>query len=329
MANGESQESRILQRIELLLSRYHERDLAYDLDVVSDYYAFLADRIDYEHMHVDSARPLLETFESVFLWMKDALLQYPETIRQQVLDIIEEKQLCEIISIIANLSDSHLRRLQRRGFLGRLPRLNSFLGISFVLPPKERDYLSPTKLFDAKLGLKRLSQILRFASTVKVTDYDETFRDFRDNYDPNLIDKDKLLALTHILRVQLNEAPESRHTKLVLERLDAIESELKKSRVRWGIVITGFFVLYGFFADIETLHPGAFNRATQTVKNILNVLHQDGGVQKATPRIGQSQSRSPDDDDRVPPKQTGLLTEEIKIRDDENDEPENDPDAVV
>lgn len=316
-ANDDAVRSRrLLSRVQLMFSRYYDGDISHDLETVAEYYSHLADNIDYEAFRITANRELLDSFESVFLWLQDKLLAYPEAIRTQILEIVREKQLCEIVGIVANLSERHLSHLRRQGLFRRLPSIYSFFGFTLALPRQEREYLTEPKLFDAKMALKRLSQIIRFAATVNVVDYDEAFRDFRNNYDPNLVDKHKLLALINILRVQINNVPDEDHKKLVLEKLEGLESELKRPNVRWGVVITGFFILLGFLADLKTLSPQIYDEPKRTVESILNVLHSDGVVQQSRPRLLGGPDGKPNDhgDGANDPHESAILTEPPRLR---------------
>jgi len=303
----------------MLFSRFYDGDISHDLETVAEYYSHLADNIDYESFRITANRELLESFESVYLWLQDKLLAYPETIRNQILEIVREKQLCEIVGIVANLSDSHLSQLRRQGFFRRLPAIYSLFGFTFALPRAEREYLTEPKLFDAKMSLKRLAQIIRFAATVNVVDYDESFSDFRNNYNPNLIDKHKLLALINILRVQVQATPDEAHKKLIVEKLEGLESELKRSKVRWGVVITGFFILLGFLADVKTLNPNIYDKPKQTVESILAILHSDGVVQNSRPRLLGDPDGKPDDQpDHRTPHESAMLSVPPRLKNEEN-----------
>lgn len=263
--------------IQTLFRRGIEHDLPEDLRYVSDYYSYLADSIDHNKPEVTADRELIELFESVSLWLHDKLLSYPESVRHQVSDIFRSKDLCQVFAIISSLTEKEFRTM-RRERIGRPFPISLFL--RWFFPILEDPNLTLAQLFEAKMALRRLAQILKFASSLDVVDYDETLRDFKNNYDPNLVDKNKLLALISLLRVQLSAVQEEDHRDKLSEKLDSLEAELKKPRVRWGIVITGFFILFGFLADLKTLHPTVYVQPLRTVETILSVLHQDGQVQK-------------------------------------------------
>ena len=117
-----------------LFSKYVDEDLTDNLRYISQYYSYLADSIDYQKFIINADSELIESFESVYLWLKEKLLLYPDSIRHQVEEIFEEKKLCEIFAIISNLDQSHVKEIKLNRFLKRLPKFYSLLGIKFAIP---------------------------------------------------------------------------------------------------------------------------------------------------------------------------------------------------
>ncbi len=274
-------------QIQNLFSRYFDRDPTENLRYVSEYFGYLADAIDYERFSINADKELVDSFESIYLWLQDELLYYPESIRNQVIEIVKNKELCEIFAIISNLSKEDLVKIWKRKKFKHNPILLLLLMFnrSFVLPPGDKEYITSTKLFDAKMGLRRLSQIVKFTSSQKLFDYDENFKDFKSNYDPNLINKNKIVTLINLLRVEAANIPDEENKKKLFEKLDNLESEVKRPKVRWAIVITGFFVIFGFLSDLKTLNPTMYERSLKIAESIISVLHQDGLVQKSQPAL--------------------------------------------
>ena len=65
---------------------------------------------------------------------------------------------------------------------------------------------------------------------VVLVDYDETLGDFKDNFDPNIVDKTKLLTLVNYLHVQVNSiSDEAVRTRLTTKLAD-LEAEIRKPR---------------------------------------------------------------------------------------------------
>src|SRR5262245_54256447 len=109
-------DARILSRVKALFAGYGRIDSRHDLEAVAEYYSYLADHINYEMFEVSTSRALLETFEAVFLWLKDELKAYPDAIGIQVEEIMVSKRLCEVFGVIATISDDHLMALSRRNW---------------------------------------------------------------------------------------------------------------------------------------------------------------------------------------------------------------------
>ena len=88
------------------------------------------------------------------------------------------------------------------------------------------------------------------------------------------------MAFINLLRVEINQHPESVEKNTIIERLESVERELRKPKVRWGIVITGFFMLFGFLADLKTLNSETYAHAYKIVNTILETMHCDGRVNR-------------------------------------------------
>ena len=67
--------------------------------------------------------------------------------------------------------------------------------------------------------------------------------------------------------------------------MDNIETELRRSKVRWGIVITGFFILFGFFADLKTIAPETYKEPYAIIQKVLATIHEDGVVSGKPPQL--------------------------------------------
>ena len=93
------------------------------------------------------------------------------------------------------------------------------------------------------MSLKRISQILKYARTINISDYDESFNDFRTHYDPNIINKNKIFTLINYFRVQLEHIPDENQRKIISDKIDSLEAELRRPKVRWAVIFTGFFIL--------------------------------------------------------------------------------------
>lgn len=271
--------------IEHLFSQHHQEDPSRDLLYISKYFLYLSNTIDYQKFIIGADIEFIDSFESVYLWLQEKLLIYPESIRRQVYEIYTTKKLCEIFAIISNLNEQHVREIRRNRFVRKLPKLYSFLGIKLMLPLSDNEIINSNKIFDAKMALKRLSQIIKYASSISVIDYDESINEFKDHYDPNIINKNKILTLINYLRVQIDQIPDEKTRIKISEKLESLEAEIKRPKVRWAVVFTGFFVLFGFVADLKTIDSDIYSKPLKTVEAIISLLHEDGKVQNSHPQL--------------------------------------------
>jgi hypothetical protein len=275
----------IKQGIDFLFSI--PRDISRELKSISEYYSFLADKINPKTFSIEIRQDLIQCFEAVYLLLMDKLQFYPETIKDQVSNINKEHHICEIMAVAGSVDPSDLNRIKFRSSLQTIADIIPFLLRSFKVSINNGEYIDITRksLFTLKVSLNRMSSILNYASTIELADYDESFYKFRKSYDPDLIDKNKLLAFINILRVQINSNPDSNEKSIIVEKLDSIEKELRRSKVRWGIVITGFFILFGFFADLKTIAPDIYKEPYAVIQRVLATIHEDGVVSGKPPQL--------------------------------------------
>ncbi len=296
----------------------NERDLSRDFKYISDYYRYLAKCIDYQKFSINSDIELLEEFEAVHLWLQEKLLLFPDIIRKQVDEIFTDQKLCDVVSFMTNMSEEHVYEIQRNKKFRRFPKLYSFLGVKLILPNEQSELIKEDTFFAVKMALSRLSQILKYASSVNVSNYDETIHEFKDHYNPELINKNKILTLINYLRVQIGNNPENENLEKISRRLDSLEAEIQRPKVRWALVITGFFVLMGFLADLKTLEPNIYSEPFKTIESIIHVIHADGLVQESMSKNliehkkseNHSNSQWPEEDPPIPRKETEI--KEIK-----------------
>lgn len=280
------------------------RDISDELKDIAKYYSFLAEKINPKTFSIEIRKDLIQCFESVYLLLIDKMQIYPDAIRNQVSNINRENHICDIMAVAGSIEPADLNRIKFRSSFQVIADIIPFIGRSFRISIDNGEYVDITRksLFKLKVSLNRLSSILNYAATIKLADYDESFYKFRKSYNPELIDKNKLLAFINILRVQINNNPDSKEKSVIVEKLDNIETELRRSRVRWGIVITGFFILFGFFADLKTIAPDIYKEPYAIVQKVLATIHEDGVVSGKPPQLLENK-RSDDTSEKEPIEQ--------------------------
>ena len=284
-----------------LFSKYVSRDLAEGLSDIANFFSFLSERIVPNRLVVEVPHDLLERFEPVYLLLLDKLNLYPPTIRAQVEEIARQSNVCDLMAIAGVFQSRGRNRMRLPGFWRSLLHSISIdVGVKVTLNDNTTLRVTSDTLFRLQVALRRLAVIVRYATSIEFVDYDETFHKFKRNYDPDLMDRSKLLALVNILRMEINAHPTSDEKSLLLTKLEHIEQELKRQKVRWGVVITSFFIIFGFLADLKTLNPRVYEKPCQIVQQILSVLHTDGLVSNKPPQllaVRQEEHPPPLDDD--------------------------------
>ena len=130
--------------------------------------------------------------------------------------------------------------------------------------------------------------------------------------------------MVNYLRVQASSISDEAVRARLTNKLADLEAEIRKPKVRWGIVITGFFILFGFLADLKTVYPTIYDKPLKTVTSILLVLHKDGLVSsKEQPLLSEGEPLENEDDDtgEIPnPRPANLPNRGVRLREDGEDE---------
>lgn len=317
--NSKTELDRIKLHIDLMFSKYIEHEPAEDIETISEYFQFIRKKIDHNKGEVDIDQTLIEQFEAICLLLKDRLLLYPEPLRIQVIDILKDDKLTQFFGVLATLDEDERLRLRRLhnldgfiyGILRLFGRIPSPSGISIY-----KLGLTPEGLLNTKIALNRLSQILKYAATIELLDYDTGQSEFREHYDPDLVEKPKLIALINILRVQAKSIPDKEIRDKISERVDQLENEVRKRKPRWGRIIAGFFILFGFISNLKTLAPDTYSQMYTTTQKIVVTLHEEGQThkEKKAPMIPA------DSNNRY-----AVIPKEVRIKESEEDYDETQP----
>jgi hypothetical protein len=268
-------------RTRLLFSTREFEESGDSLRFVAEFCSYLAGGIDHRRPAISIPEDLLGSFESVYLWLADHLRVYPDSVRNHVTEIVDQQKLCARFAKLAVLSEGDFVEYRTERVFARLPML-----FRALLPPpsaaEEDSLVTRKELLDIKTSLGRLAQLLTYASSIQVVDYDQPLVDSKEHFDPDLIDRNRLVGLLAILRIQAGEIADVSQRSRIIATVDRLETELKRSKVRWGIVISTAFVLFGFLADLKSISPEAYSAVHKTAETIVNVLHREAQVQEAT-----------------------------------------------
>lgn len=251
---------------------------------VSAYYRYMSTSITSEEILIDCDRDLLSNFEAVYLWLIEQVVYLPVHLKNQVEGIFNEAKLCELFAILSSLSDKEIWTInRRRRFNGSFSLLSSLFKFKNYSELEKSQLVSTTHLVNAKVALTRLSQVTKFSASKFDDDFYavDGFEEFSSRYNPEIINKARVVALVNLLKSQFQDIEESKDTKLILEKLEQVEKEINKRRPHWGLIFSTIFVLFGFTADLKTLNPGVYAKPLETIEAILFNLHEDGQVEKS------------------------------------------------
>jgi hypothetical protein len=267
--------------IDIIIRNGGSDDPKHDMTILADYYQYLSDKIIPAEFTVDVKEDFLLCFESLYLWLHEKLSLLSPSIKNQIEEIFTSKNLCEIFAILSSVTPQDIRRYNKSmslGFFGSLYAPKFDLKIN----EQQAELVSSRNILDTKIALTRLAQVVRFsASKIQDTSFGSSnFDEFKSSYDPDLINKAKMSALIGILKSQVTDLPQDKNTELLLEKLEEIETEVKKNKPHWGLIFSTLFVIFGFTADLKTLNPDVYEKPLKTIENILFTAHEEGKVEK-------------------------------------------------
>jgi hypothetical protein len=269
--------------IDNLFKKHFERELSESMNTVSEFYEYFANNIEQRKLH-ELDKELVQSFESVYMWLRDKLLLYPSSIKEQVENIVNESSLLKLFALLSFLTEDEIRQARKRLRIQEIPIIFSFfLKLLYGFPKINYDndkLLSRENILNTKISLNRLSQIVKYVSSYELVDYDESYESFKEHFNPNIVDKNKIFAFINIIKVQASQLPNKDNQKKILDRLDELEAEVKKKNPRWGLIISGFFMLLGFLADLKTIEPNVYENIYKTTSQVISVIIEDGQVQK-------------------------------------------------
>jgi hypothetical protein len=270
------------------------KDPKSDMLKLADYYQYLSSCIQPDEYFIDADKELILNFEALYLWLHERTSILSSSIKEQIENIFKDKNLCEIFAILTSISPKDIRRINRNRSLGAFGNIFA-AKLSVDLNDKQAELVTSRNILDTKVALVRLAQVVRFSAS-KINDYSmgsSNFEDFKSSYNPDLINKVKVSALVGVLKSQISDLPQDENTELLLEKLESIEIEIKKSKPHWGLIFSTLFVIFGFTADLKTLSPDIYEKPLQTIETILFTVHEEGKVE--TSRKTASLLSAPDE----------------------------------
>lgn len=256
-----------LSQLNAIFDPGEQHDVSVELNKAANYFSYIADNINHSQVLLTCDKTMFSVFEPLLLWLDDQLRTISGELREKATKLIVDNGLAERFAIFASLSE------------------NDMLAMRQAAEGDEKLPLTRSKLFEAKIPLRRLAGLAKYAASLPAQDYDENIEDVKTHYNPDLIEVSRLLAQLVVLRDTLRDAPKNVETATILKRIEYIEAELKRPKVRWGKVIFYVFALFSFVADVKSVFPETYDGAYQAISRIVVGLHVDGQVQKKTPNL--------------------------------------------
>ncbi|NHZ86326.1 MAG: hypothetical protein GWP19_10650 [Planctomycetia bacterium] len=273
--------TRLFQRIKYMFSSYIEYEPQEDIKVISQYFKYLHSHIDLFRGRILLDQEILGVFDAISLLLIDRLMLYPDTVQKEVNIIMKEADLSNFFGIYSGLSTSEQSMIRFKRTFGIFANsyLRQIFGSGFS---SELVGLPSDRLHIVKVALHRLSNILEYTSGIELLDYDTEYTTYKEHYDPSIIDKQKIIALIELIRLQCNVIPDTELKEHFQQKINKLENEIKKKNPRWGRIISGFFFLLGIVANVKTVAPETYNNLHNSIEKVIVILHEDAQTNQKT-----------------------------------------------
>ena len=115
-----------------------DHDVGSEIDTIGKYFGLLAENIDHRRGTFNADMEFVGEFEAVCLVLKDRLALYPDPVKQQVINILDDKQLTEFFSALGTLGKQDFERLTKQKAVADLGGMVSgILGINLSFLRRE------------------------------------------------------------------------------------------------------------------------------------------------------------------------------------------------
>jgi hypothetical protein len=278
---NEEKEKKIIDNINMMLNFKRQENASLYLKEIAEYYDYLSENLNFPSLGSDLNFKLITCFESVWY----TLQYYLKDIDLRTLTIIEEifnkTNMLNFFSILAILIPNNgLVRYRRRKL---------FKSISFSVPSiftindnsNGQNIINSDTVLNIKAAIFRVANIVQ---TVSSEDFSEDIgldKNIKTRYNPELIDKVKFLVLLELLKNSIISIPETEDTKILLNKIDIIEKEIKKKQnIKWGTVFAVIFSIFGFISSMRTIFPEQYDKAFYHLSRIITTIADEGQVNR-------------------------------------------------
>jgi len=279
---SEETESKIINNINMMLNYRRQENAHMYLKEIAEYYEYLSENLDFPSLGSDINFKLITSFESIWYILQYCLKDDDPKTLKTIEDIFKESNMFNFFSILAVLIPNNgLLRYRRR----KLFRSISFTVPSIILNIKDNNAENNVINSDTVLGIKAaIFRVANIVRTINSDDFSEDIgldRDIKTRYNPELIDKEKILALLELLKNNIISISETEDTKILLSKIDIIEIEVKKKQnIKWGKVFALIFTIFGFVSNMKTIFPEQYDNAFYLLSRIITTVTNEGQVDR-------------------------------------------------
>jgi hypothetical protein len=278
---NEEIESKIIQNIQMMLSYKRQENALLYLKEIAEYYGYLSENLDFPSLGSDLNFKLITSFESIWYILQYYLKDIDPLLLKTIEDIFQRSNIFNFFSLLAIL-------IPNNGLI-RYRRRKLFQSISFSIPSiltinndnTENNTINSDTVLSIKAAIFRVASIV---NTISIDDYSEDIgldKNIKTRYNPELIDKEKILVLLELLKNNIISISETEDTKILITKIEIIENEIKKKQnIKWGKVFALIFVIFGFISNMKTIFPEQYDKAFYSLSRIITTITNEGQVDR-------------------------------------------------
>ena len=217
----EKKEARLVSNIKMMGTYKRFENAEMHLPEISEYYRYLSENLTFPLLGSDLPIDFITSFESVWYILQYYLKSIDANALKSIEEILIKSNALEIFSILAVLlPNNELRRYRRKSIFSSISYSIPSLGLNVELGSD-----SSKSIIDSEVVLKIKASIFRITSiinNVSVNDYSDDLtvdESIKTRFNPELIDKDKLIALLSLLKSNISSLPETKDTKVLLSKM--------------------------------------------------------------------------------------------------------------
>ncbi|NOY43354.1 MAG: hypothetical protein GXP26_16155 [Planctomycetes bacterium] len=278
----------------------------------ASYLRFIGSRLDPHTRDLRIPDELANRFESLSLWIRKIMPELPPEVREQAIALLDDTKTEQTIVTLHTLGEDIRRRLRFRQSSSFVVMFANVFGLFKTgLDESIAELVSEEQLQIIKVALGRLAGMLEYAAEDLSQDeeIDDIF--YRQHYDPQLVDRARVLVLLNSITLQLESLPDDEVKKHLLQNVERLKREASRSRPRWRSFLGNALIILAIIADIKTMHPDIGEEILRTIDVVIQTVVSECQV---TP------NRMPNNNDQHGPKHWALQPKRIEFKGDAEDD---------